>query len=103
MAIRRQEVGRRGGRPGLLYYAGAPGIGGGGVAEKQPVPSGRGVGYFIRTHFPIPRHLTSLCLTASLLAKLHPSLIPIRIRRAEDRGEGAGKEGGGVFGNGEAK
>ena len=55
---------------GLLCYAGHPGIRGGGVAEKQPVPSGRGVGYIIRTHFPIPRHLTSLCLPASLLAKL---------------------------------
>ena len=57
---------------GLLYYAGHPGIWGGGVAEKQPVPSGRGVGYIIRTHFPIPRHLTALCLTSSLLAKLPP-------------------------------
>ena len=55
---------------GLLYYAGHPGRWGRGVAEKQPVPSGRGVGYIIRTYFPIPRHLTSLCLTASLLAKL---------------------------------
>lgn len=71
-AIRRREVGRRGGRPGLLYYAGHPGIWGGGVAEKQPVPSGRGVGYIIRTHFPIPRHLNSLCRTSSLLAKISP-------------------------------
>lgn len=47
-------------------------MGRGGVAEKQPVPSGRGVGYIIRTHFPIPRHLTSLCRTSSLLAKLPP-------------------------------
>lgn len=47
-------------------------MGRGGVAEKQPVPSGRGVGYIIRTHFPIPRHLTSLCLTSSLLAKFPP-------------------------------
>lgn len=50
---------------GLLYYAGHTGIWGGGVAEKQPVPSGRGVGYIIRTHFPIPRHLTALCRTSS--------------------------------------
>lgn len=71
-AIRRREVGRRGRPQGLLYYAGHPGIWGGGVAEKQPVPSGRGVGYIIRTHFPIPRHLTALCQTSSLLAKLPP-------------------------------
>lgn len=71
-AIRRREVGRRGGPQGLLYYAGHPGIWGGGVAEKQPVPSGRGVGYIIRTHFPIPWHLTALCRTSSLLAKLPP-------------------------------
>lgn len=71
-AIRRREVGRRGGPQGLLYYARHPGIWGGGVAEKQPVPSGRGVGYIIRTHFPIPRHLTALCQTSSLLAKLPP-------------------------------
>lgn len=86
-AIRRRQIGRQGrqcgairqdGKAGGTAGAGAamlcrgPGIWGGGVAEKQPVPSGRGVGYIIRTHFPIPRHLTALCLTSSLLAKLPP-------------------------------
>lgn len=60
------------GRRGCYTMQGTPVYGEGGVAEKQPVPSGRGVGYIIRTHFPIPRHLTALCQTSSLLAKLPP-------------------------------
>ena len=63
--------GAAGGR-GCYTMQGNQVYGEGGVAEKQPVPSGRGVGYIIRTHFPIPRHLTSLCRTSSLLAKLPP-------------------------------
>ena len=63
--------GAAGGR-GCYTMQGTPVYGEGGVAEKQPVPSGRGVGDIIRTHFPIPRHLTALCLTSSLLAKLPP-------------------------------
>ena len=37
-AIRRREVRRRGGRPGLLYYAGHPGIWGGGGSGKTAGP-----------------------------------------------------------------
>ena len=86
-AIRRRQIGRYVRQCGAIRQdgkaGGTAGAGvamlcrgirymGRGVAEKQPVPSGRGVGYIIRTHFPIPRHLTSLCRTSSLLAKLSP-------------------------------
>ena len=78
--------GAAGGR-GCYTMQGTP-VYGGGVAEKQQVPSGRGVGYIIRTHFPIPRHLTALCRTSSLLAKLplgsHP--YPHTARRGTRRG-----------------
>ena len=65
--------GAAGGR-GCYTMQGTPVYGEGGVAEKQPVPSGRGVGYIIRTHFPIPRHLTALCQTSSPPRKITPWL-----------------------------
>lgn len=89
---------------GLLYYAGRPGIWGRGGSGKTAGPFWA----WGRIHHPHPLpHSTAFNLPLPDRIPPRkitpPSLIPIRIRRAEGRGGGAGKEGGGVFGNGEAK
>ena len=118
-AIRRRQIGRHVRQGGAIRQDGNAGgaAGGRGCYTMQGNPvygeggSGKTAGPFWawgRIHHPHPLpHSTAFNLPLPGLIPPRkitpPSLIPIRIRCAEGLGWGAGKEGGGVFENGEAK